>query len=63
LVDRILSNLSPEDRSLVLMVDLEGRSLQEISETTGWTVSKIKMRLFRIRPQLRQMIQRLEESK
>src|SRR5277367_4523717 len=25
LVDRILSNLSPEDRSLVLMVDLEGR--------------------------------------
>ena len=63
LVDRILSNLSPEDRSLVLMVDLEGRSLQEISETTGWTVSKIKMRLFRIRPQLRQMIQRLEDSK
>jgi RNA polymerase sigma factor (sigma-70 family) len=63
LVDRILSNLSPEDRSLVLMVDLEGRSLQEISETTGWTVSKIKMRLFRIRPQLRQMIQRLEDGK
>ena len=63
LVDRILSSLSPEDRSLVLMVDLEGRSLQEISETTGWTVSKIKMRLFRIRPQLRQMIQRLEDSK
>ena len=63
LVDRILSNLSPEDRSLVLMVDLEGRSLQEISETTGWTVSKIKMRLFRIRPQLRQMIQRLEDRK
>ena len=63
LVDRILSPLSPEDRSLVLMVDLEGRSLQEISDATGWTVSKIKMRLFRIRPQLRQTIQRLEESK
>jgi RNA polymerase sigma factor (sigma-70 family) len=63
LVDRILSQLSPEDRSLVLMVDLEGRSLQEISDTTGWTVSKIKMRLFRIRPQLRQMIQRLEDGK
>ena len=62
LVDRILANLSPEDRSLVLMVDLEGRSLQEISDATGWTISKIKMRLFRIRPQLRQMIQRLEES-
>jgi RNA polymerase sigma-70 factor (ECF subfamily) len=63
LVDKILSSLSPEDRSLILMVDLEGRSLQEISETTGWSISKIKMRLFRVRPQLRQMIQKLEEQK
>jgi RNA polymerase sigma factor (sigma-70 family) len=63
LVDKILSFLSPEDRSLILMVDLEGRSLQEISETTGWSISKIKMRLFRVRPQLRQMIQKLEERK
>ena len=61
LVDKILSSLSPEDRSLILMVDLEGRSLQEIAATTGWSVSKIKMRLFRIRPQLRQMIHKLEE--
>ena len=61
LVDKILSTLPPEDRTLILMVDLEGRSLQEISQVTGWTVSKIKMRLFRIRPQLRQMIQKLEE--
>ena len=61
LVDKIMASLSPEDRSLILMVDLEGRSLQEISETTGWSISKIKMRLFRVRPQLRQMIQKLEE--
>jgi RNA polymerase sigma-70 factor (ECF subfamily) len=61
LVDRILATLPPEDRSLLLMVDLEGRSLQEISDATGWTISKIKMRLFRIRPQLRKLIQRLED--
>ena len=63
LVDKILAFLSPEDRSLILMVDLEGRSLQEISDATGWSISKIKMRLFRIRPQLRQMIHKLEERK
>ena len=45
------------------MVDLEGHSLEEISETTGWGISKIKMRLFRIRPQLRQMIAKFEEQK
>jgi RNA polymerase sigma factor (sigma-70 family) len=61
LVDKILASLSPEDRSLILMVDLEGHSLQEISDTTGWSISKIKMRLFRVRPQLRQMIRKLEE--
>jgi RNA polymerase sigma factor (sigma-70 family) len=63
LVDKILAPLAPEDRSLILMVDLEGRSLQEISEQTGWSISKIKMRLFRIRPQLREMINKLEERK
>jgi len=63
LVDKILSTLSAEERSLILMVDWEGRSLQEISEATGWSISKIKMRLFRLRPQLRQMIQKLEERK
>jgi RNA polymerase sigma-70 factor (ECF subfamily) len=61
LVDKILASLSPEDRSLILMVDLEGRSLQEISDTIGWSISKIKMRLFRVRPQLRQLIRKLEE--
>jgi RNA polymerase sigma factor (sigma-70 family) len=62
-IDKILSFLSPEDRSLILMVDLEGRSLQEIADMTGWSISKIKMRLFRLRPQLRQMVQKLEERK
>jgi RNA polymerase sigma factor (sigma-70 family) len=61
LVDKLLSTLEAEDRSLILMVDLEGRSLEEISETTGWGISKIKMRLFRIRSQLRKMIQTLEQ--
>jgi RNA polymerase sigma factor (sigma-70 family) len=57
LVERILSVLPPEDRSLILMVDLEGHSLEEISSLTGWGVSKIKMRLFRVRAHLRKLIQ------
>ena len=62
LVDKLLSILAPEDRSLILMVDLEGRSLEEISDVTGWGVSKIKMRLFRVRGQLRKMMQKLEKK-
>jgi RNA polymerase sigma-70 factor (ECF subfamily) len=63
LVDKLLSVLPPEDRSLILMVDLEGRSLEEISSLTGWGASKIKMRLFRIRGRLRKSIKGLEEQK
>jgi RNA polymerase sigma-70 factor (ECF subfamily) len=57
LVERMLSVLPPQDRSLILMVDLEGRSLEEISQLTGWSLSKVKMRLFRIRGHLRKLIQ------
>jgi RNA polymerase sigma-70 factor (ECF subfamily) len=56
LVERLLAVLPPKDRSLILMVDLEGHSLEEISQLTGWSLSKIKMRLFRIRGHLRKQI-------
>jgi RNA polymerase sigma-70 factor (ECF subfamily) len=59
LVNRILETLSGPDRSLILMVDLEGRSLEEIAEITGWRIPKIKMHLSRLRARLRQTIQTL----
>jgi RNA polymerase sigma factor (sigma-70 family) len=61
LVERILASLPAEDRSLILMVDLEGHSLEDISERTGWGISKIKMRLFRVRTHLRKLIHQLGE--
>ncbi len=61
LVDKLLSTLDPDDRHLILQVDLEGHSLEEVSTSTGWGISKIKMRLFRIRTQLRKLIQNLEK--
>jgi RNA polymerase sigma-70 factor (ECF subfamily) len=57
LVEKLLAVLPPADRSLILMVDLEGRSLEEISQLTGWGLSKVKMRLFRIRGHLRKLMQ------
>jgi RNA polymerase sigma-70 factor (ECF subfamily) len=63
LVDKLLGGLPPADRSLILMADLEGRSLEEISSIKGWGVSKIKMRLFRIRGRIRKTMQNLEEKK
>jgi RNA polymerase sigma-70 factor (ECF subfamily) len=61
LVERLLSVLPPPDRSLILMADLEGRSLEEISSLTGWSLSKVKMRLFRVRGHLRKLTQQWGE--
>ncbi len=61
LVERLLSVLPPADRSLILMADLEGRALDEISSLTGWSLSKVKMRLFRVRGHLRKLTQQWGE--
>lgn len=53
IVDRLLACLSPEDRLVITLLDLEERSVAEISELTGWGKSMIKVRAFRARHKLR----------
>jgi RNA polymerase sigma-70 factor (ECF subfamily) len=62
LLDRLLNTLSPEQRQLIVMVDCEGQSLNEVSQTTGWGLAKIKMRLYRLRTYLREKLKRLEKE-
>jgi RNA polymerase sigma-70 factor (ECF subfamily) len=38
---------------------MEGRSVQEIRQATGWNVSLIKVRAFRARQKLKKQLQRL----
>jgi RNA polymerase sigma-70 factor (ECF subfamily) len=53
LVERLLSQLSPADRLVVTLLHLEGRSVEEIRQLTGWNISLIKVRAFRARHKLR----------
>ncbi len=59
IVTRLLSMLSPPDRLVLTLLDLEQRSTLEISEITGWTRPMVKMRAMRARYKLRQVAQRL----
>ncbi len=63
LLDRLLSTIPAENRQLIMMVDAEGQSLPEVSKATGWGLPKIKMRLHRLRLQLREKLLRLEKSR
>lgn len=58
LADKLLSRLSAEDRTVLVMLDAEGMSVSEISDVTGWSVSKVKVRAHRARASLRRVLQR-----
>ncbi len=60
IVTRLLEQLSPPDRLVLTLLDLEGRSTQEIAQMTGWTRPMVKMRAMRARRKLRDVAEKLK---
>ncbi|HVG35696.1 MAG TPA: sigma-70 family RNA polymerase sigma factor [Pyrinomonadaceae bacterium] len=58
LAGKLLSRLSAEDRMVLVMMDVEGLSVNEIAESTRWSISKVKVRAHRARASLRRVMQR-----
>ena len=54
-VDSLLAHLSPSDRILMVMREVEGLTLEELSSVFGVRVGVVKARLFRARNRLRQV--------
>jgi RNA polymerase sigma-70 factor (ECF subfamily) len=61
LVAKLLAQLKPEDRTVIQMLDLEQKSIAEISQLTGWGQSMIKVRAFRARRKLQKLFQDLQQ--
>ncbi len=51
----VLARLNPEERLVVTLLHLEGRSTEEISRITGWPVSRVKVKAFRARHKMRRI--------
>jgi RNA polymerase sigma-70 factor (ECF subfamily) len=51
--------LSPADRLVITMMHLEGHSVEEVRQRTGWNKSVIKVRAFRARRKLRKHLDQL----
>lgn len=58
LADKLLSRLSAEDRMVLVMLDAEELSVNEIATLMGWSVSKVKVRAHRARASLRRVLKR-----
>ena len=62
LILKLLSKISEEDRSLMLMKEVEGHSVEELAEMTGMNENTIKVKLFRARQKLMKAAGRLEKG-
>jgi RNA polymerase sigma-70 factor (ECF subfamily) len=60
LVVKLLAKLSPQDRSLLLLKEVEGHSVEELAQMTGMNENTIKVKLFRARQKLVKASQRLK---
>ncbi|MCW5558820.1 MAG: RNA polymerase sigma factor [Verrucomicrobiae bacterium] len=63
LVSQILEQMSPANRLIITLLELEERSVKEISELTGWSLSLVKVRAFRARAEMRRLIGRMARDK
>lgn len=61
-VEKLLALLSAEDRLVITLLDLEERSVAEISRVTGWGISLVKVRAFRARRKLRAHALKLQKE-
>lgn len=53
LVETLLARLPPEDRLVLVLLDLEERSVAEVSRLVGWNAGLVRVRAFRARRRLR----------
>ncbi len=60
LVHKLLDQLKPEDRLVIQLLDLEQKSIVEISQLTGWKQSLVKVRAFRARRKLKKLFEELK---
>ena len=55
-----MNELSAEDRQVITLLEIEGRSVKEICELTGFSNAAVRVRAFRARGKLRKALVRLK---
>lgn len=63
LVNRVLEQLSPANRLIITLLEIEDRSVKEISALTGWSVPLVKVRAFRARAEMKKILAKMTREK
>lgn len=62
LVHKLLGQLKPDDRLVLQLLDLEQKTIAEVTELTGWNTSLVKVRAFRARRKLQKLFKELQRK-
>jgi RNA polymerase sigma factor (sigma-70 family) len=62
LLEKLLSQLPPDDRLVISLMDLEEKSVKDIAALTGWNIPLIKVRAFRARRKLRKLAETFKKE-
>jgi RNA polymerase sigma factor (sigma-70 family) len=61
-VEKLLATLNATEQTVLRLLDMEQKSVQEITELTGWGASKVKVTAMRARRKLNETLKRLESG-
>jgi RNA polymerase sigma-70 factor (ECF subfamily) len=59
---KLLTRVSQEERTLLMLKEVEGHSVEELAEMTGMNENTIKVKLFRARQKLVKAAQRMDRA-
>lgn len=60
LVARLMDMMSPAGRLILQLQEIEQKSVKEIAQITGWSVSLVKVRAFRARKEMRKHLEKID---
>ena len=61
-VEHLLDALKPVERLVIDLLYLQGRSVAEIKEITGWSATLVKVRAFRARQKMKERLARVSSE-
>lgn len=61
ILDWAMGQLSPEERLVITLLEIEEKSVREIADLSGWSESNVKVRAFRARQKLKEILEKSHE--
>ena len=63
LIHDILERLPAPLRIVITLQAVEGKSVQEIADLTGWSIANVKVRAHRARKEMRKLLDKIDKSR